>query len=1076
MSNMKMKFLLALAALCAVGSGFWLMTTEDVVTEYVPREDIARESAAGAAEIYRMLKANVETGEIEPKDYIRTRKAYERIEAHAPKELEMSWEQMGPNNIGGRVRGILAVNNELIYAGGVSGGLWRSTNAGNNWEMVRSFPFMPISSIDMTLDGTIFVATGTTFDGGSGEGQSGFVGHGLFMSDDGDNWEIVPGTRPSFLSNGGDWSYIDQLQRDPNDPDRMWIAFNDGLAYYDVDTESLYDPGEDGPLSGLSPNSQCDDLQISVDGSLMFVEQGGQVYRSTDFGQSWASVSSTSDPTKIPRNNVGRIELAIAPSDQNYCYALLASSSGAMRGGFYSTDAGLTWTEGWPGGVESIDLFGFNGQGIYDNILTVDRNDPTRCLAGGVTLWQFGSDQQPEQIAFNFTFPGSPLYVHSDIHEFEWAPNGDLYIGTDGGIHKSTDNGESFFTANRNFITTQYYGIAYTPGGGVIGGTQDNGTWYIPYDGSLSELQNGSDLFGGDGFDADVSQVTEAPIGQSFVTSQFGSLARLDEQGGGGEFFDDDILALQNTEGRIGQFYTVIQLYENTNDPNSQQFLEAVNPFGETVVSTSENPVVLNLQTENQGIPFDYTIPIGDTLHYYDTIVRPAFVSNTLVSGDPDYYWLGSQPLDSTALICEVDSTIADIARIITGYEPVDSTIFVVDTLFVNGQPVIYTDSIVVTIDSIPLLEEVITYNITESCDSLYYYGSDIYFEQPERIRVQDRYTSMFAIGFVGNQGVWLTREALDLNTSPDWWKVINSVEGTTKAIEFTADGRHMFVSTWSGNLYRVDGLENLWRNSDEPDDVDLSVLTVTEIFETNNNAALTGIAIDPNDADHIVITIGGYGGTAKVRESFNATSVNPSFSNIWSPPTWEGNSLNGLPVYDAVIDMTNSNTIIVGTEFGILGTDDGGDTWSILNNGDMSPAPVFDLAQQWNGDKRFMNPTNTGIVYAGTHGRGIFQSSDIVSVDELGFDDFGSGETFTVYPNPVSTTLQADINLQSASDLDIEVYSITGKLVYSDVMNNLAMGTHTIRIPVNELSLGNYVVSVRGTGFNETAKFIVTR
>jgi hypothetical protein len=141
-----------------------------------------------------------------------------------------------------------------------------------------------------------------------------------------------------------------------------------------------------------------------------------------------------------------------------------------------------------------------------------------------------------------------------------------------------------------------------------------------------------------------------------------------------------------------------------------------------------------------------------------------------------------------------------------------------------------------------------------------------------------------------------------------------------------------------------------------------------------------------------------------------------------------------------------------------------------------MSPAPVFDMAQQWNGNKRFMNPTNTGVVYAGSHGRGIFQSSDIVSVDELSFDEFGSNDLFTVYPNPVSTTLQADIVLQQAGDLDIEVYSITGKLVYSDVMNNLATGTHTIRIPVNELSLGNYIVSVRGAGFNETAKFIVSR
>ena len=352
-----MKFLLAGAVICAVGASTWLYTSENIA-DFTPRSAAAAQEAAGAAELYRMLKANGETGVYNPEDEARMRKMYDKIAAHAPKELQMSWEQMGPNNIGGRTRGVLAVNNNLIYAGGVSGGLWRSTNAGDNWEIVRNFPVLPISTIDMSIDGTIFVGTGSSFDGVNGQGGSGFIGGGLYMSDDGDNLEIVPGTRPSWLSNGGDWSFIDQVQRDPNVSDRMWIAFNDGLAYYDVNSSTLYDPGEDGPLSGLAANAGCEDLQISSTGALMLVEQGGQVYRSVDFGQSWTSVSSTSDPTKLPRSNIGRIELAIAPSDHNYCYALIANGSGGLRGGYYSTDAGQTWTIGWPGNVPAIDLFG----------------------------------------------------------------------------------------------------------------------------------------------------------------------------------------------------------------------------------------------------------------------------------------------------------------------------------------------------------------------------------------------------------------------------------------------------------------------------------------------------------------------------------------------------------------------------------------------------------------------------------------------------------------------------------------------------------------------------------------------
>lgn len=1073
---MKMKFLLASAVVCAVGSIFYL-SQPDQVADFSPRGNSVSQDAAGAAEVLRKLRANVETGQVEATDVLKMKKAYKTIAKYAPKTVEMSWEQMGPNNIGGRTRAILAVDNNLIYAGSVSGGLWRSTDAGNNWEMIESFPGVPVSCIARTGDGTIFVGTGTSYDGGTGEGQSGFVGTGLYMSDDGENWDIVPGTLPTFLSNGADWSYIDELAADPNNPNKLWIAFNDGLAHYNTATSELYDPGDEGPLSGLS-NSGCGDLQISRDGSLMLVAAGTRVYRSLDGGDTWSSISSGTDQTLLPQSSVGRIELAISPSDPDYAYALMAGTFGDLRGAFYSTDKGASWSQGWPGGIAEIDLFGSNRQGRYDNIITVDPNDPTRCLAGGVTLWEFGSDAQPEQIAFNFNFFGAGLYVHSDIHEFEWAPNGDLYIGTDGGIHKSTDGGQTFFTANRNYITTQFYGITYTPAGGAAGGTQDNGTWFVPFDGSLNDMQNGTEISGGDGFDCEISQVTEAPFGVIFSTSQNGVLYRFSEDGAGGSIYDEDILAIADADGDIGPFYTTIALYENTEDENSQQFIEVVNPFGQTVTSTPESPVVLSLTSINQSIPFNYTLPFGESLEFYDTIARPAFESPSLVTEDLNYFWIGAQALDSARNICQYDSTLLSIEQTIVGYEYQDTTVFFENVVIINGVEITVLDSSTFVIDSIPLYELDYIYDVVATCDSVYYYGADTLFNRPEHILVQDQYTSMLTIGFTGDQGVWLTRQGLNFNTSfADWWKIIPNLGSgqQTKALEFSADGNHLFVSTWQGRLYRVSGLNQLWANSEEQNDVDLSVLTVTQIFNTSGDA-ITGVASDPNDADHLVITIGGYGGNQKVRASVNATSASPTFTSIWNPPTYNGNELFGLPVYDAVIDVTNSDLIIVGTEFGMLATDDHGDTWTLVNNGDMDPTPVFDVRQQWKDWARFQYPSNRGVVYAGAHGRGLFRSSDIVSVKEPQGGAFDLKEQLLVYPNPANSIVQADINLKSSSDVRIEVYSITGKLVYSNVSNKLSSGTHTLRIPVSNLSVGNYVVRIEANGLNETAKFVISR
>ena len=92
------------------------------------------------------------------------------------------WNAMGPDNVGGRTRCILAVNELQLFTGGVSGGLWRSWNKGDNWERVASFPAAMVASIAMAGNGDLYVGTGTQFDGVSGVGGSGFRGDGVYRS------------------------------------------------------------------------------------------------------------------------------------------------------------------------------------------------------------------------------------------------------------------------------------------------------------------------------------------------------------------------------------------------------------------------------------------------------------------------------------------------------------------------------------------------------------------------------------------------------------------------------------------------------------------------------------------------------------------------------------------------------------------------------------------------------------------------------------------------------------------------------------------------------------------------------
>ena len=168
-----------------------------------------------------------------------------------------------------------------------------------------------------------------------------------------------------------------------------------------------------------------------------------------------------------------------------------------------------------------------------------------------------------------------------------------MYVTTDGGIYKSTDNGYSYTECNHDYNVTQFYGIAHSAGPAVIGGTQDNGSLVIPEDNYFLDAQNAVEVHGGDGFDCAFSQVTESEEHQYawFAASQNGGLVRgtlaPENYNNLGKFFDEDILELENEEGDIGQFYTCLRLYEDTEDEDSQRNLILVNPYGVTVTDSS---------------------------------------------------------------------------------------------------------------------------------------------------------------------------------------------------------------------------------------------------------------------------------------------------------------------------------------------------------------------------------------------------------------------------------------------------------------------------------------------------------
>lgn len=1029
------------------------------VASYVPQAvEAPAASPDGAYEIRKMMLADLETGEINAVglrnlEQVVREKALKDAKSGA-KATDHFWNEMGPDNIGGRTRAICAVTEWTLFTGGVSGGLWKSTDAANSWVQVKSFPVPMVSSIAYTGNGDLYVGTGSQFDNGGGEGGSGFRGRGIWRSTDmGETWTIVEGTDPGVLGSG-DFTATDALVADPNNADRVYYGGDAGFGYIEngVLTENA---GE-----GL-PSNPVGDIAVAADGSYMLVAMSnGRVYRSNGVDFTTYSTVSGSGDNLLPLSGLSRARIDISQDDANQAYALYANSARLFGGLYHSADGGFTWDEIWPAGVDELTPLP-RAQGVYDLALGIKKGEPGVAYVGGIEIWRSGPNQQAEQAAFAFDFPGTNFDVHADIHEIIFTPGGTMYVATDGGIYKSTDGGETYIECNRDYSVTQFYGIDHSAHSAVLGGTQDNGSLFIPADGTFLSLQEAIEVNGGDGFDCAISQITESPDGSTawLASSQNGGLVRGIIAPGNfnnyGNFWDDDIADLLNDAGEIGQFYTTVRLYENTDDQDSQREIILVNPYQ---VSVTDSTFTLN--TSNLNLPFEYTLPEGVELAYYDVIVRPERLLDAPLTEDPDYFWLEPQAAE-LVLDCSTDSTFVGTEEVI------ESIALVYDSVWVEQLNEYY----VFEVGADTTFAQVEVYEYTQTCDSMYFHASDVITDEPGRLKVRDPYTTITAVGFVGSQGIWITRDGLNFNTTPDWIRLDNApAGGGAKAIEFAVNvepeaGNYMFVSGWDGKLYRFDGLEDIWSQEDVP-------VNMRKEIESAG-AAITGIAVDANDPNHVVITVGGYGTSAqgKVRESFNALSDDPTWSNIW----YASGELSKMPCYDVVIDMMDptGQTILIGTEFGIYATDNGGDDWvySAENTGGAAGvgAPVFDMKQQWRGASPWINPSNQGCIYAGTHGRGIFRSDLFLGVE--GEEPLAEAmeSTLLVFPNP---TADGGLNLRSdriKGEVRLELFDLMGRVVWQDQLQGYA-GT-TINLNVSALPSGTYIVRLANDQMHQVAQ-----
>jgi photosystem II stability/assembly factor-like uncharacterized protein/chitodextrinase len=402
------------------------------------------------------------------------------------KENYLAWTQLGPGNIPGRTRTVIIdpKNPSIIYSGSVSGGVWKTTNGGSSWFPLKDdMENLAVCSMVMDpVDNKILYA-------GTGEGYYNgdwIRGEGIFKTiNSGNSWVQLQSTL------GTNFYFVNKLEIDKT-TNILWAATRAGL-YYSTDGGNSFT----AKLSGQGGSDvHCMDVEIAYTSPTSIYASFGQLNESAIYKSSDAGGSFSQNYTKAGH---GRIEMAVSPSNPNIVYASFMERSSQEVGHFAVTNNGGTnWTPiKIPGPSYSGHSTYTGKQAWYDNILSIDPVNPNIVYAGGIDFWKStdGGTNWTQKTNW-YPAPGYQ-FAHADHHAIVFHPNDPniMFLGTDGGIFKSTDKGEKWSDLHNNLYTTQfYYGAVDPVQDKFYGGTQDNGT--LKTNGSKDEW---FEIFGGDG-------------------------------------------------------------------------------------------------------------------------------------------------------------------------------------------------------------------------------------------------------------------------------------------------------------------------------------------------------------------------------------------------------------------------------------------------------------------------------------------------------------------------------------------------------------------------------------------------
>lgn len=491
----------------------------------MPLEDGTRHDNPAARIDYLIRR----TGSVSPWDFNRlTDEAVSHAAENSRRDdlsASRGWRPLGPRNLGGRIRCLAQDerNPDVIYAGSGHGGLWRTRDAGDTWEILDyldppgAHHGVPIGAVAVGYSNPemIYIGTGEPTRSPPAGTVRDIPGNGLYWSTNGgESFQQIDHPDNGSIAA----TQFETIVVDPWEPKRLWIASPDrGLARGTPPTfggtPNFHRDNVDHAAAPAAGSQQASDIWVDFGANrttppttvtVYAALWGNGVYRAVynRRNDSWQGSAGSIWSQITPGFPAGftRIKIAVCRQQSNWI-ATVAGLGAAdnTTNVFLSNNRGNagSWVD-----TGSRAAAGDTGaQATYDLVLGLHPGNPAIIITGSVELFLGNHNAVAGTTAWSRILQWTrhdrgDRAQHADQHAmlFDAADPRRIWIGNDGGLSSSIDLGNTWRERGLGINAAQFYDITTHPAYPYIlaGGLQDNGTW-LSYGGQTWYHVNGAD-------------------------------------------------------------------------------------------------------------------------------------------------------------------------------------------------------------------------------------------------------------------------------------------------------------------------------------------------------------------------------------------------------------------------------------------------------------------------------------------------------------------------------------------------------------------------------------------------------